>query len=40
MGTVSGTVALLLGTIFGRLYDGTVLPVVAGFTPAPGARYC
>lgn len=31
-GSVSGLVGLLLGTVFGRAYDGTVLPVVAGFT--------
>ncbi len=31
-GSISGLVALGLGTIFGRAYDGTVLPVVAGFT--------
>ena len=31
-GSVSGLVALGLGTLFGRAYDGTVLPVVAGFT--------
>jgi len=31
-GSVSGLVALALGTVFGRAYDGTVLPVVAGFT--------
>jgi len=30
-GSVSGLVALALGTLFGRAYDGTVLPVVAGF---------
>ncbi len=33
-GSVSGLVALALGTLFGRAYDGTVLPVVAGFTAA------
>jgi MFS transporter, DHA1 family, multidrug resistance protein len=33
-GSVSGLVALLLGTLFGRAYDGTVLPVVSGFTAA------
>jgi len=31
-GSVSGLVALAFGTLFGRAYDGTVLPVVAGFT--------
>jgi len=31
-GSVSGLVALGIGTAFGRAYDGTVLPVVAGFT--------
>ncbi len=30
-GSVSGLVALALGTLFGRAYDGTVLPLVAGF---------
>jgi DHA1 family bicyclomycin/chloramphenicol resistance-like MFS transporter len=32
MGSVSGMLALALGTLFGRAYDGTVLPLVAGFT--------
>jgi MFS transporter, DHA1 family, multidrug resistance protein len=31
-GSVAGLVGLAFGTIFGRAYDGTVLPVVAGFT--------
>jgi len=31
-GSVSGLVALALGTAFGRAYDGTALPLVAGFT--------
>ena len=31
-GSVSGLVALALGTAFGRAYDGTVLPIVGGFT--------
>jgi MFS transporter, DHA1 family, multidrug resistance protein len=31
-GSVSGIIALLLGTAFGRAYNGTVLPLVAGFT--------
>jgi zinc transporter ZupT len=30
-GSVSGVVALLIGTPFGRAYDGTVLPLIAGF---------
>jgi DHA1 family bicyclomycin/chloramphenicol resistance-like MFS transporter len=30
-GSVSGTVALAIGTPFGRAYDGTVLPLIAGF---------
>jgi hypothetical protein len=34
MGSVSGLVALALGSLFGRAYDGTVLPLVAGFTTA------
>ncbi|HEV8247488.1 MAG TPA: multidrug effflux MFS transporter, partial [Polyangiaceae bacterium] len=32
IGSVSGTIGLALGTLFGRAYDGTVLPLVAGFT--------
>jgi DHA1 family bicyclomycin/chloramphenicol resistance-like MFS transporter len=32
IGSVSGAIALLMGTLFGRAYDGTVLPLVAGFT--------
>jgi len=32
IGSVSGLLALALGTLFGRAYDGTVLPLVAGFT--------
>jgi DHA1 family bicyclomycin/chloramphenicol resistance-like MFS transporter len=32
IGSISGALALLLGTLFGRAYDGTVLPLVAGFT--------
>lgn len=32
IGSVSGTLALALGTLFGRAYDGTVLPLVGGFT--------
>jgi len=31
-GSVAGLVGLVFGTVFGRAYDGTVLPVVAGFT--------
>ena len=34
IGSVSGMLALALGTLFGRAYDGTVLPLVAGFTTA------
>jgi DHA1 family bicyclomycin/chloramphenicol resistance-like MFS transporter len=34
IGSVSGLVALTLGTLFGHAYDGTVLPLVAGFTAA------
>jgi DHA1 family bicyclomycin/chloramphenicol resistance-like MFS transporter len=34
IGSVSGTIGLAFGTLFGRAYDGTVLPVVAGFTTA------
>lgn len=30
-GSVSGIVALLIGTPFGRAYDGTVLPLIAGY---------
>ena len=30
-GSVGGLVALAVGTPFGRAYDGTVLPLVAGF---------
>jgi len=33
-GSVAGLVALGIGTAFGRAYDGTVLPIVAGFTTA------
>jgi DHA1 family bicyclomycin/chloramphenicol resistance-like MFS transporter len=33
-GSVSGVVALLLGTPFGRAYDGSVLPLIAGFATA------
>lgn len=32
VGSVSGLVALGFGTAFGRLYDGTVLPLVGGYT--------
>ncbi len=32
IGSISGALALALGTLFGRAYDGTVLPLVAGFT--------
>ncbi|MET0795160.1 MAG: multidrug effflux MFS transporter [Polyangiaceae bacterium] len=32
IGSVSGMLALVHGTLFGRAYDGTVLPLVAGFT--------
>lgn len=32
IGSVSGLLALVHGTLFGRAYDGTVLPLVAGFT--------
>jgi DHA1 family bicyclomycin/chloramphenicol resistance-like MFS transporter len=32
IGSVSGLIALALGTLFGHAYDGTVLPLVAGFT--------
>ncbi len=31
IGSVSGLVSLLIGTPFGRAYDGTVLPLIAGF---------
>ncbi|HYQ46529.1 MAG TPA: multidrug effflux MFS transporter [Polyangiaceae bacterium] len=34
VGSVSGTIGLVLGTLFGRAYDGTVLPLVGGFTTA------
>lgn len=34
IGSVSGTIGLAFGTLFGRAYDGTVLPLVAGFTTA------
>ncbi len=34
VGSVSGMLGLALGTFFGRAYDGTVLPLVAGFTTA------
>ena len=34
IGSVSGMIGLALGTFFGRAYDGTVLPLVAGFTAA------
>ena len=34
IGSVSGLLALALGTLFGRAYDGTVLPLVGGFTAA------
>ncbi|HKO52946.1 MAG TPA: multidrug effflux MFS transporter [Polyangiaceae bacterium] len=34
IGSVSGLIGLAHGTIFGRAYDGTVLPLVAGFTAA------
>jgi MFS transporter, DHA1 family, multidrug resistance protein len=34
IGSVSGLVALTLGTLFGHAYNGTVLPLVAGFTTA------
>ncbi|SRR6266540_4302186 len=30
-GSVSSIVALMTGTLFGRAYDGTVIPLVAGF---------
>ena len=30
-GSVSSMVALAIGTPFGRAYDGTVLPLIAGF---------
>ena len=33
-GSVSGLVALLLGTPFGRAYDGSVLPLLAGYMVA------
>jgi MFS transporter, DHA1 family, multidrug resistance protein len=32
IGSVSGMLALVHGTLFGRAYDGTVLPLIAGFT--------
>jgi DHA1 family bicyclomycin/chloramphenicol resistance-like MFS transporter len=32
IGSISGLVALALGTVFGHAYNGTVLPLVAGFT--------
>jgi len=31
IGSVSGLVALAIGTPFGRAYDGTVLPLIAGY---------
>lgn len=31
IGSVSGIVALAIGTPFGRAYDGTVLPLIAGY---------
>ena len=31
-GSVASLVGLVLGSLFGRSYDGTVLPIVAGFT--------
>jgi len=31
IGSVSGVVALAIGTPFGRAYDGTVLPLIAGY---------
>jgi len=34
IGSVSGIIGLGLGTLFGRAYDGTVLPLVAGFATA------
>ena len=34
MGSMSGLVALVLCSLFGRAYDGTVLPLVAGFNTA------
>jgi DHA1 family bicyclomycin/chloramphenicol resistance-like MFS transporter len=34
IGSLSGMIGLALGTFFGRAYDGTVLPLVAGFTAA------
>jgi len=34
IGSISGAVGLALGTVFGRAYDGTVLPLVLGFTTA------
>jgi len=34
VGSVSGLVALVFGTLFGRAYDGTVLPLVGGYTAA------
>ena len=34
IGSVSGSIGLAFGTLFGRAYDGTVLPLVAGFTTA------
>ena len=34
IGSISGIVGLALGTLFGRAYDGTVLPLVLGFTTA------
>jgi DHA1 family bicyclomycin/chloramphenicol resistance-like MFS transporter len=30
-GSVSGLVALAIGTPFGRAYDGTVLPLIGGY---------
>jgi DHA1 family bicyclomycin/chloramphenicol resistance-like MFS transporter len=32
IGSLSGLIGLAFGTFFGRAYDGTVLPLVAGFT--------
>jgi MFS transporter, DHA1 family, multidrug resistance protein len=35
-GSLSGLIALAIGTPFGRAYDGTVIPVVSGFVLASG----
>ena len=32
VGSLATLISLLLGTVIGQAYDGTVLPLVAGFT--------